>query len=99
MSNPVPAKSCPSLGWTIFWLLVFSPVAVWQGYKAFVYRKACLVGGAEPESRSMVVLVLGVVALVFLVFSVVVTVLAVNTIVSAPNASPSGVLLSAPSWL
>lgn len=48
---------CPSLLWTVFWLIVFSPVAIYLAFRSASYRRAVKAAGGEPEARSLVIIV------------------------------------------
>lgn len=58
---------CPSLTWTVFWLIFFYPIALYLAFRSFGYRRAIQAAGGQPEARSLVILVLtGICSLLWL---------------------------------
>lgn len=80
-----PSNPCPSVGWTIFWFIVFYPVVFWQGYKAYRYRVHCPDG--EADGNSIIILTLAIVAAALLLASLILIGVVVSDITAAPQAS------------
>lgn len=68
MVKPV-SPTCPSVPWTIIWLIVFWPAAVYQALSAYKYQKALLYKEQQPDPKARTIMAIGGLAAVLLLIT------------------------------